>query len=146
MAYASIEDMRLAIGEDTLRAIADHDGDREADDDVVTRALEEASALIDTYLPGELLPFIPSPAPIALRRAAIDLAGTYLRQPRDQSTDDSRAAYAATVRWLEGIAKGTTQLVGVIVPPGVEGIMDPGDPEVDGLARIWSRESARRVF
>jgi len=145
VALASIEDMRLAIGEDTLRAIADHDGDRQVDEDVVTRALDEASALALSYLPQELIPYLPAEAPVALRRAVIDVAQGYLRQARDMSTDDSRAAQASAVRWLESIAKGVSQL-GVVVPEPPSGGALPGDPETDGLERVWSRSSARGVF
>lgn len=150
MRYASIDDMALAIGADTLRAIADHNGDRVADVDVIERALDEASALADTYIPRELSPHIdPLAIPLALRRAVIDVAQQYMRQGRDMSTDDSRAAYAAAVRWLERIAAGTASL-GVTVPPGQDDgstvTYDPADPETEGQPRMWNRASASRVF
>ncbi len=150
MRYASIEDMSRALGADTLRAIADHDGDRVADDDVVLRALDEASALADTYIPREISPHIPADAiPMALRRAVVIVASTYLREARDMMTDDARASYAAVIRWLERIAAGTASL-GVTVPPGADDgssvAVDVADPEAESQGRIWNRASASRVF
>lgn len=139
--------MLLALGEDTLRAIADHDGDRNIDDEVVAGALEQANGLALSYVPQNLVPYIDETnAPLGLRRAIVAVAQHYLRQTRDQSTDDSRAMYADAIRWLEGVAVEKVKLVGIEVPQGVDTYVDPGDPEADGLERIWSRESARGVF
>lgn len=149
MRYASIEDMALAIGGDTLRAIADHDGDRVADDDVVLRALDGASALADTYIPRELGPYIRADAiPDALRDAIIAIADHRIRRARNQATDDSREAHADAIRWLERIAAGTTSL-GVIVPPGADdgsSVVYASDPEAEGQPRMWNRASASKVF
>lgn len=60
--YASVQDMTFAIGADTLRLIADHDGDSVADVQVVERALDEASALAATYVPQDLLPHLVGPS------------------------------------------------------------------------------------
>jgi len=138
--YATLEDMRFALGADTLRAIADHDGDHVIDEAVVQRALEEASAFADTYLSGEQP--IPTPTPPALRRAVVDVAANFLRMARDAGTEDSRLAYANAVSWLKSVSDGKATLKPVTAEPAV----DPGDPESYGIERVWSRESARRVF
>lgn len=139
--YATIEDVQFALGADTLRAIADHNGDHVVDEGVVQRALEEASDFADTYLTGES---VPVPVPAALRRAVVDIAGNYLRTARDAGTEDSRLAYQSAVSWLKSISDGKATLTPE--PPGSPGAVDPGDPESMGIDRVWSRESARRVF
>lgn len=147
MPIATVEDMRLALGEDTLSAIADHSADGEADESVLERALAQASSLVLTYLPeGYAVPTLPAPVPDVLVRVTVDIAAMYLRQARDMATDDARAAYIAAIRWLEAVAAGKARIAPAApVLPGETGYA-PSDPEVDGLARVWSRESARRVF
>lgn len=143
--YAEIADVERAIGVDTLRAIADHNGDGIADNAVIEAALDDASALADTYL-DDVQP-LPSPPPAALRRAVITIATHYMRSPRALNTEDSREDYKQTIKWLEAIAAGKATLVPQPdVPTTPDAYVDPGDPEADGLGRVWSRESARRVF
>jgi phage gp36-like protein len=141
-AYAIIDDVRFAIGDDTLRAIADHNGDHVIDDAVVLRALEEASALADTYLDDELP--VPSPTPPALRRAVVDIAVNYLRSARDAGTDDSRLAYQGAISWLKSISDGKATLSPT--PASTAGVVDAGDPEAVGRGRLWTDARARRVF
>lgn len=149
MRYASIEDMALAIGSDTLRAIGDHDGDRIADDPVVLRALDEASALAESYIPREISPHInPASIPPALRAAVVAIADHRLRRVRNQANDDSREAHAEAIRWLERLSSGTTSL-GIDVPPGTDdgsSIAMSADPEAEGQPRLWNRTSSSRVF
>ena len=144
MAYASIEEVETAIGADTLRAIADHDGDHVRDDAVVLSALEDASALADTYLDGEFP--IPTPTPRALKRAVISIAVNDLREARDAGTESSRLMYQTAIAWLKSIADGKATLSPTAPTVADELGLDPGDPEAEGLARVWSRDSARRVF
>ena len=149
MALAGLDDMLLAIGEDTLRAIADHDGDRVIDDDVVAQVLEDASDVVRSYVPADLVPHLPAepePAPPMLRRVTVMIAVQLLRETRDMTTEASERAYDRSLKWLEALAAGRVQLVGVDVPPEAETYLDPGDPEAEGQPRIWNRASAGQVF
>ncbi len=149
MALASIDDMLLALGEDTLRAIADHDGDRVVDDAAVTRALEDASDDVRGYIPSDLLPYIDEDSPPPkLRRVTVVLAAQLLREAREQVTEASDAAHTRAMRWLEQLAADKVSLVGVVVPPGTvdDMMLDPGDPEAEGQSRIWNRTSSSKVF
>lgn len=144
MAYATIADVESVIGADTLRSIADHDGDHVRDDAVVTEALENASAVAESYLDDELP--IAIPAPRSLKRAVIAIAVNDLREARDIGTESSRLNFSSAMKWLEAISAGKATL-----SPGqgdTEGgfAVDPGDPETSGLARVWSRDSARRIL
>jgi phage gp36-like protein len=139
--YATVEDMQLALGEKVLRVIGDFTGDLAVDQPNIERALEEATALADSYIDGP----ITGAASAALRRAVIDIAAFHLRSGRDKQTESSRAAYNAAVEWLKAISAGKASLGGA-EPETPAVSLDPGDAETEGLERIWSRESSRGVF
>src|SRR4051794_7616641 len=128
--YASIEDTVMALGEDTLRAIADFDGDRAADDAVLERALGDASAFADNYIPQDLLPYLIEPYPQALRDAVIAIAEHRIRRRRGQATEGSKEAYSDALAWLRDLAAGKAKL-NVEVPPSAaqDAGYDPMDPE-----------------
>lgn len=145
--YATNQDVEAAVGTNVLAVIADHDGDHAYDPDVLNAALFEASSLADTYLDAELP--VPVPAPLALKRAVIDIAINYLREGRDLGTEGSRLAYTQAMKWLQAISDGKATLYPTDrepTPAGDQVGYAPGDPETDGLERVWSRSSARRVF
>jgi phage gp36-like protein len=141
VAYATIADVEAIVGADTLRDIADHDGDHVRDDAVVQGALDDAAALIDTYH-EEVIDLLNVPR--VLKRANAIIAVNDLREARDQGTEGSRLSYASVISWLKLVADGKAEIVKAI-PEDTSGV-DPGDPEADGLARVWSRASARLVF
>lgn len=145
--YASIEDTAMALGEDTLRAIADFDGDRAADNLVLERALGDASAFADNYIPQDLLPHLTDPYPEALRDAVIAIAEHRIRRRRGQATEGSKEAYSDALAWLRDLAAGKAKL-NVEVPPSVaqDAGYDPMDPESESQPRIWNRTSASKVF
>jgi phage gp36-like protein len=144
VAYAAVEDVENAIGADTLRAIADHDGDHVVDPTVVESALDDAGSLADTFLAGEFPIAVPTPK--VLRRAVIAIAVNDMREGRDQGTEGSRLAYASAMSWLKAIADGKATMRATDPADELVDGADPGDPEATGLARMWSRESARGVF
>jgi phage gp36-like protein len=141
VAYATIADVEAIVGADSLRDIADHDGDHVRDDAVILQALEDAAALIDTYHDEFIDPLS---VPRVLKRANVIIAVNDMREARDQGTEGSRLSYASVISWLKLVADGKAELVKAPLDatPGV----DPGDPEADGLERVWSRASARLVF
>lgn len=142
MPYATVEDMRFALGERVLRVIGDFTGDLQHDQPNIDRAIEEASALADTYVDGPLT----GPVSAALRRAVVDVAAFYLRSGKDMQTESSQAAYDAAIAWFKAIAAGKAS---ISPEPPIDTspvTLDPGDAETEGLGRVWSRQSARGVF
>ena len=134
------------MGAQVLAMVADHDGDHAYDPDVIAAALEDASSVADTYLDAELP--VPEPVPLALKRAVIDIAINFLREGRDLGTEGSRLAYAQAMKWLQAIADGKATLRPTereTTPTG-EVVSAVGEAETDGLERVWSRASARKVF
>jgi phage gp36-like protein len=96
MTYATPADLEAAFGASELRALADRDRDGAPDPAVMTRALEDADAEINSYLAARYaLPL--SPVPAQIRAIACDVARHRLDalNPRDVVETRYRAALAA---------------------------------------------------
>lgn len=139
--YATKADVRAVVSEATLTLIADIDGDGVAEDTAIDAALSEASSIADTYI-SQYLP-LPS-VPNALKRAVIDIALQLMRTPREQSTEDSRLAYANAMSWLRDISTAKAQLFPN--SPTVDPELEPTAPEVVAECREWTRGTGRRLF
>ena len=133
MAYCTDDDIETRIGASDLAALADYDGDGVADAGVVARAIEDADALIDSYLSVRFSVPV-SPVPDVLRTCAVNLAVYFLRLGRDSVTEDVRAQYEADAAWLRDVAAGMASL-------GVE----PAPQEGSGAAGVRF-ESDERIF
>lgn len=107
MAYAVQADIENAIGLQKLVDISDFDDNGTVDAASVTRALDEATSLVDTFL-SAYLPI--TTVPEVLRRAVVDIAIHRLRVGRDNTTGDSRLAYQQALDWLAAVAKGNASL------------------------------------
>ncbi len=139
MPYVTQLEVERAIGEKSLRVISDDDKDGVTDVDVVTGAIDEASSIADSYLAD----YLPIAAPSgALKVAVTAIAVQNMRLSRDRTTEDSRRAYDAAIQWLRDIASGKAALG----PKPVEGVLDPGSPELEAEDRIWDRCVASRVL
>ena len=140
--YATQDDITALYGPDAL-FVADRDGDGVAEAASVTRALEEASAEIDSFLaPRFDLPLAES-QPV-LRRLAVDIALYRLTKASDVATEELRKRYDDAMKTLERIQEGKQSL---ILPPGDidgDGEDDGAQPVVQsGPARLFSRERTR---
>lgn len=108
MAYASVQDMVDRFGQTEMIRLTTPDGQEMVsyDGDAITRALEEASAQIDTYLRKRYA--VPlAAAPYEIRRAACAMARYDLshgegREPGEQV----RLARKEVMDWLGRIADG----------------------------------------
>lgn len=122
MAYCTYNDLVMRIGAPDLAKLADYDGDGTADADVVARAIDDAGALIDSYLCVKFAVPV-DPVPEALRTRTVSLAIYLLRLGRDSVTEDVRAQYEADVEWLREVVKGSVALG--IEPAPQEGAAAP---------------------
>jgi phage gp36-like protein len=127
MAYATGADLELAFGAQELIALADRNRDGVADVAVLERALDEASAEIDSYVLNRLAAR-PDPVPPQLRAIACDIARYRLSasNPREATLERYRQALAA----LRDIATGKA-VIGLDVSGGGAGdggavATDPG--------------------
>lgn len=107
MSYALLDDLNDRFGEREIVQLADRDGDGEPDEDVISDALADADALIDSYLEKRYtLPLDPVPA--TMLRVACVLARYFLY--KDAPSDKVRTDYEDAIAWLKDVAKGIVQL------------------------------------
>jgi phage gp36-like protein len=127
MAYCTQQDIETRLGADDLVALADYDGDDEADGPVVQQAIKSAGALIDSYVGIRFA--VPvggegGACPEVLKTRAVNLAVYFLRLGRDSVTEDVRAQYEDDIAWLNQVVAGTVSLG--VEPKPDEGAGAPG--------------------
>ncbi len=111
MAYSTLADLKKAIPEANLIAITDDENLAVVNEGRVTQAIEDADALIDTYLRGKhTVPL--STVPVPIRRASVDLATYYLysRRMEFEPTESMQNKYKEHVRFLEAVRDGKNLL------------------------------------
>lgn len=122
MAYATQNDIVTLYSEDALY-VADRNGDGVPDGEAVTRALDTASAEIDSHLAVRYtLPL--SEPPALLTQYAVDIALYRLASSRDVQSEEHRTRYDDALKALKDIATGKAVLV---FPGGADGD-DPEEP------------------
>lgn len=110
MAYLTQSDMVDRLGEPEMIALTDMSGSGAINSAIVTRALEEASSLVDSYLSRRYAVPV-DPAPPALLSAVADIAHFTLN--RLHAPDAVIARHKAALAWLQKLADGSAELVGV---------------------------------
>jgi len=109
MPYATAQDMSDRYGEDTVLRLSDRNGDDQADEHVLTQALNDATAEIDTYLAMRYSTPM-TPVPSVLTRLCIDIAVYRLASSADMATEEQRTRYEDALTLLDKIAKGQVLL------------------------------------
>lgn len=115
-AYCSIQDMISRYGLDELARLAGSDlvGDDTIDDELIDIAINDASALIDSYLRGRYaLPLAATPEELV--RICCDLTRYDLRGQRGALgqggvADEVKTRRETAIKWLEQVAKGVIVL------------------------------------
>lgn len=110
MPYSVQADILNQLDEETLIQLTDDPGDGEVDDDVVTRAIADADATVDSYCQGRyVLPL--SPVPAKVRQVSVDIALYNLYSRRGDTAPDIRKdRHKEAIRWLEKVAEGKVKL------------------------------------
>lgn len=137
-AYATKQDLIDRFGAQELIQRTDRTNRPQTtvDDDVVSDALNDAEAKINTYLMGNYtLPLAIVPA--SLVKPTSDIARFYLHG--EAASETVRKAYEDAVKWLEGVAKGTVQLG--VTTEGEVAAAPQGGPQTDTPPRIFSRDT-----
>jgi phage gp36-like protein len=106
MAYATQLDISESYGDRILLIVADRKKRGIVDTEAVTRALDSASAEIDSYL-GIRYKTLPLPNPSEmLKTCCMDIA-IYRMSPNETAlTDEIRKRYDDAIAWLKLVAKG----------------------------------------
>lgn len=136
MPYTTAQEMIQRYGEDELAELTDRDGSAGGiDQDVLDRAIADASAMIDGYLraAGYAVPL--DPAPELIRRLCADIS-RYLLYDDAAASDDQPwvVRYREAVRMLDAIRTG---LISLGVAGGGDGA---GAPETVSPTRVFIRE------
>lgn len=108
MSYASIDDMVKRYQRSNLdKLTADKSDNFEPNDALITQALQDASALIDSYIsPRYQLPL--SVVPTTLARVCCDIAFYYLCD--EQATEQCTQRYKDAIKWLGVVLDGKLPL------------------------------------
>lgn len=139
MAYASQDDIIRRYSEGDLLVIADRDNDSVPDADVVARALDDATAEIDTYVAAKYSLPLPS-VPEVLVRICVDIAVYRLSTDAAQATDERRLRFEDAMSMLKDISKGIASL-GIATPPPSSN----GKAVMVGQPRRFNRGGMRRL-
>lgn len=104
--YATLDDLKIALGVDRLLRIADRDRDDVVDAQVVDTAIERASAEIDAAI-GQRYRLPLASVPLVVRDICIDLSHYILDLDPDE---DLRSRAKAARKRLEDLRDGRTVL------------------------------------
>ncbi|SIQ23929.1 Mu-like prophage protein gp36 [Rhizobium sp. RU35A] len=132
--YATVSDMIARFGETQMIRLSQPE-DRTAetvDAGRIETALSDVSAVIDGYIRGRYLAPIANPPPEIVRAACV-LARYELAQGEHvEPSEEMGKARAATITWLENIAR---ELINLDVPAAL-----PAGPAVGSGPRMSDRE------
>jgi len=144
MAYATRQDIIDLVGEDALSLLADRDGDFVADDDVIDKAIAQASGEIDSYI-GARYPLPLGRETDTLRQPCIDIAIYRLGVDGATSFENAREKYEDAIALLKRIGDGKAVLV-FAPDPDAEPDAEPQRPQpvvTAGPERIFTRDKMR---
>lgn len=119
MAYCTTNDLINRYGEDEMIRISDHTMTGVVDEAVVQTAIDDASVLMDSYLPGNVDVGLNAQN---LNRVCADIARYYLYDDTTTTTVEQR--YKDAVKWLEQVAKGMVKLAVAVDPLTDEDVPD----------------------
>lgn len=133
--YASQAQLESQFGQREIQTSSDRDSRGEIDEDVVTKALTDATEEINSYLANQYdLPLATVPG--RLVTICCDIALYKMSADAGTGTDEKRLRYEDAVAWLKMLAKGDVSLG---LPP--DDVDSAQDAEVSSSSevRIFSR-------
>ncbi len=138
MAYATLDDLTRLASTERLIQLTDRAWPAAGviDGAVVDAALEDATAICDSYL-GARYPVPLADPPAVVRRACAVIA--YHALHIEQAPDKVAADHERMIQWLRDVAAGRAS---VPVVTGGDSVAQPAtDLRVSGPARVFSRDS-----
>jgi phage gp36-like protein len=135
MPYCTQADLLEQISEDELIQLTDDAGAGMIDAAVVTRAISDADAEIDSYA-GTRYSVPLSTTPAMIRKLSVDISVYNLFARRRGAPDDRKERYKNAIRFLSDLSKGLIS-IGVSTPAPA----DDSGPEAttDADDRIFTR-------
>lgn len=137
MPYATRQNMVDRFGEEELVQLTDRKDPPAGviDDTVLTKAIDDASAMIDGYLQSRYtLPL--ANVPVTLVRTACDVARYYLYE--DAFTDAVEQRYKDAVKFLTALTRGET---GMGLDSGNNASPVTGTPDYQARDRVFSDDT-----
>jgi len=139
MAYATLDDLLKFASTERLVELTDRAETPTGaiDQTIIDQALEDATAVVDSYLAAAdyVLPLVQVPR--ALRGATAIIA--YYRLHVEHVPDKVAEDHKAQLRWLEMVAKGTVKLT--LPSSGADAPTTGGTVRSSGPARVFTRTS-----
>jgi len=109
MAYSTQSDLLEQISEDKLIQLTDDLDAGTIDADVITRAIADADAQIDSYC-GTRYEVPLSPVPVVVRKLSVDIAIYNLYARRKGVPEDRQKRFEDAIRFLKDVSKGIATL------------------------------------
>lgn len=139
MPYCAKTDILEQIDEDILIQLTDDEDTASVDDDMVTRAIADADAEIDSYC-GVRYPVPFSTVPDIIRKWSVEFAIYNLYARRKGVSDDRKERYNNGIRFLRDVSKGVVSL-GPDDPDSTPS--DANAPQITSSDRIFSRDKMK---
>lgn len=135
MAYCTQTDLQDQIPSATLIQLTDDAGTGAVVTAVITKAIADADAEIDSYCAARYT--VPlSPVPPMIRKISVDIAVYNLYARRKGASDDRKARYDNAIRFLRDVSKGAVTLGASSPSPA-----NAGDAVFfDGEDRVFTRK------
>jgi len=139
MAYSTKADILEQLDEVILVQLTDDTGSGFVDDEKVSRAIEDADALVDAHCQARYqVPL--SPVPAIIRQVSVDLAIYNLYSRRGDTVPENRIErYKNAVRFLERVSAGQISLGASSPAPD----STTNDVYIDQADRIFTREKMK---
>jgi phage gp36-like protein len=131
--YATEADITDRYGADALRIASDRDHDRISDPSPVSRALTDATAVINSYI-GKVYDLPLASVPDVLVAYCVDIAFYKLHSTHDVLTDEIKDRYNQAMQWLRDVASQKATL-GLDTPADTLG----GGASMSAGTRIFTR-------
>ena len=141
MSYATKQDLIDRFGEMELKQLTDrvNTPPTTIDDTAVTRALDDATGLADSYL-GKQYALPLSVTPDRLIKVVADVARYYLHGKRADKDSPIARAHDEALAWLKDVARGLVALDAEGVVPAQSG---GGSVKAKPADRVFTRDSLR---
>lgn len=129
MVYCTITNIQASLDEQDLVRFTDDSDTGEPDQAKITEAVEDASALIDSYISGRYGAAL-DPVPKLVRSMAVDIAIYKISSRKSDAPEECRKKFDDAVKLLQRIQSGDADIPGVVV--------DEDTGEIDAAAAVVS--------
>ena len=141
MAYATQANIEERYGATFVAMSFDKDGDGNADAALVSKALDDATDIINSYVAAKYaLPL--SPVPTVLVGYCVDLAVYKGSAEAGSLTEEKTQRYKDAIAWLRDLAKGLVSLGIEDPPPSVNGSPRTTYPNT----RLFTRDTMKGLM